>query len=107
MNQTKFPSIWKSTGLAPMSASARICHCLKVIPSVWSWTIRSLEGIKNQTVPSGIGVIRTPLTAWEFSVVSVLPEATVVGLVWAESLQAPDTARRQRKDENLRRRRDI
>ena len=66
MNQIASPSSSKSTGLAPIVASGRICHCLKVLPCME--TIRSLEGTRNQTVPSGSTRMFTPETAWPPSV---------------------------------------
>src|SRR5215510_2179180 len=43
--------------------------------------MRSLEGIRNQTVPSGCGTMRTPVTAWAFSVARRAPVGIGVAAV--------------------------
>ncbi len=60
MNQMTSPSIWKATGVAPIWSLGRICHW-RMTPS-WRRAMMSAEDSRNQTVPSEVTWIFTPLT---------------------------------------------
>src|SRR6185295_9035561 len=77
MNQTSSPSIWKSTGLAPIWSFGRICHW--VMTPAWNLTIRSFEEVMNQVESPEVRARRAPLIALESWVVQVCPVGVVNG----------------------------
>ena len=93
MNQMLSPSIWKSTGVAPVglaTVAARICQ--RVMTPSLSFAMLSAYDSRNQTVPSGSTRIRTPLTRAAFWVWMRAPSGVGSWVVWART-RAPGPSR--------------